>query len=157
MFVRDPGDDLGIKRKNPVGYFVLCLRADGAWSFIDGGAADACDEAKAFGFSPFGVDSAAGTGQVNAGLSGAYEVLGSLGDMILSAQASDKIRGMVLRESSPRPTKTIALGGYLFQATLARSWPEKMDGRAFRVFRVKLYAAKRASIQRRAGFSGPRE
>jgi len=53
----------------------------------------------------------------------AYEVLGSLGDMILSAQASDKIRGVVLRESSPRPTKTVALGGYLFEATLARSPP----------------------------------
>jgi hypothetical protein len=82
-------------------------------------------EAKAFGFSPFGVDSVASTVEPDKGLSGAYEVLGSLGDMILSAQASGKIRGMVLRESSPRPTKTLGLGGYLFEATLERSWPDK--------------------------------
>jgi Domain of unknown function (DUF5597) len=31
----------------------------------------------------------------------------------------------VLRESSPRPTITVALGGYLFDATLTRSWPDK--------------------------------
>ena len=82
-------------------------------------------EAKAFGFSPFGVDSAVNAGESDAGLSGAYDVLGNLREMILSAQASDTIRGVVLRESSPRSTKTIALGGYLFEATLARSWPDK--------------------------------
>jgi Domain of unknown function (DUF5597)/Beta-galactosidase len=82
-------------------------------------------EANAFGFSPFGVDSVESKGDADAGLSGAYDVLGSLEDMILSAQAAGKIRGVVLRENSPRPTKTVALGGYLFQATLARSWPEK--------------------------------
>ena len=26
---------------------------------------------------------------------------------------------------SPRPTRTVALGGYLFEATLSRSWPAK--------------------------------
>ena len=82
-------------------------------------------EAKAFGVSPFGVDSVEIKGEPDTGVSGAYEVLGNLGDMILSAQSSDKIRGVVLRESSPRPTKTVALGGYLFDATLARSWPDK--------------------------------
>jgi len=82
-------------------------------------------EAKAFGFSPFGVDSVDSKGDPDAGMSGAYEVLGSLDTMILSAQASGKIRGAVMRESSPRPSKTVALGGYLFEAALARSWPEK--------------------------------
>jgi Domain of unknown function (DUF5597)/Beta-galactosidase len=192
---------------------------------IDSGPSNAFyayGEAKAFGFSPFGVDSAVNAGELDAGLSGAYEVLGSLGEMILSAQASDKIRGVVLRESSPRPTKTVAMGGYLFESTLARSWPEKkllssdgammviesaanefyiagkglyvsflrdpdvddkvggitsieevrrdhgewvtvrrlngdqsnqgrqlmMDGRGFRVYRVKLYAIERAGTQR---------
>jgi hypothetical protein len=71
------------------------------------------------------VDSDESKGEPDAGISGAYGVLGSLGEMILSAQASNKIRGAVLRESSPRPTKTVALGGYLFEATLARSWPDK--------------------------------
>ena len=82
-------------------------------------------EAKAFGFSPFGVDSVESKGEPDAGTSGAYEVLGGLSNMILSGQAADKIRGVVLRDNSPRPTKTVALGGYLFDATLARSWPDK--------------------------------
>jgi len=82
-------------------------------------------EAKAFGFSPFGVDSVESKGEPDAGIGGAYGVLGSLGNIILSAQAADTIRGVVLRENSPRPTKTVALGGYLFEATLARSWPDK--------------------------------
>jgi hypothetical protein len=32
-------------------------------------------------------------------------------------------RGLVLHANSPRPTQTVALGGYLFEATLSRSWP----------------------------------
>jgi hypothetical protein len=52
-------------------------------------------------------------------------VLSSLEDLIVSAQASGKIRGVVLSAVSPRAAKTVALGGYLFQATMARSWPEK--------------------------------
>jgi hypothetical protein len=80
-------------------------------------------EAGAFGFSPFGVDAA--EGKSAADLSGAYEALGSVGDLILSAQAEGKIRGVVLGENSARPSKTVALGGYLFTAAMARSWPEK--------------------------------
>ncbi len=82
-------------------------------------------EAKAFGFSPFGVDSVESKGEPAAGLVGAYGVLDSLGELILSAQATGKIRAAVLSASSPRPTKTVALDGYLFEATLARSWPDK--------------------------------
>ena len=32
---------------------------------------------------------------------------------------------MVLHSNSQRPTQTIALGAYLFEATLSRSWPAK--------------------------------
>jgi hypothetical protein len=31
----------------------------------------------------------------------------------------------VLHRDSPRPTQTVALGNYLFEATLSRSWPAK--------------------------------
>lgn len=85
-------------------------------------------EAKAFGFSPFGVDSLQSNTDSNnsaTGISGAYGVLDSLSDMILSAQATDSIRGMALHQDSPRPTQTISLGGYLFEATLSRSWPNR--------------------------------
>jgi len=32
-------------------------------------------------------------------------------------------RGLALHASNWRPTQTVALGGYLFDATLSRSWP----------------------------------
>ena len=32
---------------------------------------------------------------------------------------------MALHATSPRPTQTVALGGYLFEATLSRSWPAR--------------------------------
>lgn len=84
-------------------------------------------EAKAFGFSPFGVDSLQSNTENNSatGISGAYEVLDSLSDMILSAQATSNIRGLVLHQDSPRPTQTMSLGDYLFEATLSRSWPSR--------------------------------
>jgi hypothetical protein len=34
-------------------------------------------------------------------------------------------RGLVLHATSPRPTQTVALGGFLFEATLSRSWPAR--------------------------------
>ena len=82
-------------------------------------------EAKAFGFSPFGVDSVESKGEPDTGVSGAYGVLSSVGDMVLSAQATATVRAAVLSANSARPAKTVALGGYLFAATLARSWPDK--------------------------------
>ena len=45
--------------------------------------------------------------------------------MLLAQQASDGTRGVVLHSNSPRPTQTLALGDYLFEATLSRSWPAK--------------------------------
>lgn len=112
-------------------YWVNRFRAEGNAVFVPEARMDAgpynafyaYGEAHAFGFSPFGVDSV--TGDAESGVSGAYAVLSSLSDRILAAQADGKIRGMVLNEKSPRSTQTVALGGYLFDATLARSWPAK--------------------------------
>src|SRR5438874_12650196 len=54
-----------------------------------------------------------------------YESLDSIRDLLLTAQASGSTRGLVLHTTSPRPTQTVALGGYLFEATLSRSWPAR--------------------------------
>jgi len=40
-------------------------------------------------------------------------------------QAAGSTRAIVLHSTSPRPTQTVSLGGYLFEATLLRSWPAK--------------------------------
>jgi hypothetical protein len=84
-------------------------------------------EAKAFGFSPFGVDtppdtSANGSGP---GIQEVYGVLDSLRDLLIPAQAANGTRGLVLHNDSPRPSQTVSLGGYLFEAALLRSWPAK--------------------------------
>ena len=54
-----------------------------------------------------------------------YDVLGQMSDMLLSSQASGNVRALVLHKDSPRPTRTIALGGYLFECALSRSWPSR--------------------------------
>jgi hypothetical protein len=51
-----------------------------------------------------------------------YELLNSMRDLLPAAQAAGLTRGLVLHAASPRPTQTVALGGYLFEATLSRSW-----------------------------------
>ena len=48
-----------------------------------------------------------------------------MSDMLLSHQLSDGTRGVVLHSNGPRPTRTVDLGDYLFEATLSRSWPAK--------------------------------
>ena len=58
-------------------------------------------------------------------MSDVYAVLGSMSDILLSYQASGSTRGLVLHSNSPRPTQTVALGNYLFEAALLRSWPAK--------------------------------
>jgi hypothetical protein len=45
--------------------------------------------------------------------------------MLPSHQAWGSTRGLVLHSNSPRPTQTVALGDYLFEATLSRPWPAK--------------------------------
>jgi hypothetical protein len=85
-------------------------------------------EAHAFGFSPFGVDSLSNSapgGGVGPGIKELYAVLDSMSEMLLTAQAANRTRGLVLHSNSPRPTQTASLGGYLFEATLSRSWPAK--------------------------------
>ena len=84
---------------------------------------------RAFGFSPFAVDSLpdvdeGAEAQVNKNpLAQAYDVLQQLVDILPQAQREGRTRGLVLHVSSPRPSQTVSLGGYLFTATLARSWP----------------------------------
>ncbi|WP_201312573.1 DUF5597 domain-containing protein [Dyella sp. EPa41] len=92
-------------------------------------------EARGFGFSPFDVDSlpAPGDGAASSPLlMQVYGALRDLGDMLPTAQADGRTRGLVLHAGSPRPTQTVALGGYLFEGTLSRSWPartlETQDG-----------------------------
>ncbi|RAO74639.1 DUF5597 domain-containing protein [Dyella jiangningensis] len=91
-------------------------------------------EARGFGFSPFDIDSLPAPGNDGASplLMQVYGGLRDLGDMLPAAQAEHRTRGLVLHASSPRPTQTVALGGYLFEATLSRSWPartlETQDG-----------------------------
>lgn len=109
---------------------------------LDGSAYNALytyGEARGFGFSPFGVDSSAQT-QSRPGIADMYSVLAQLSSEILEAQQSNRIRGLALHASSPRPTQTVALGGYLFQATLSRSWPARTlltDDGAMMVFDTK--------------------
>ena len=85
--------------------------------------------ARAFGFSPFGIESvqAPSPNSESAGpnIAEVYEALSELSDMLLRSQASGDVRGLVLHKDSPRPTRTVALGGYLFDATLSRTWPAR--------------------------------
>lgn len=85
-------------------------------------------QARAFGFSPFAVDSLKlpqHDDDPKPELMQVYELLDSVRDLICEAQATDRTRGLVLHATSPRPTQTVALGGYLFEATLSRSWPAR--------------------------------
>ena len=59
------------------------------------------------------------------GIVEAYELLDSMRDLLTAAQAAGQTRGLVLHSTSPRPTQTVALGEYLFEATLSRSWPAR--------------------------------
>lgn len=85
-------------------------------------------EARAFGFSPFGIDSiamATGSSAPRPSIGDVYRALEQLSELILRAQRRNESRGLVLHVSSPRGTQTVSSGGYLFQATLSRSWPAR--------------------------------
>ena len=84
-------------------------------------------EARAFGFSPFAVDSILdpSTAGEKSPLAETYAGFEQLSDILPQAQRDGRTRGLVLHVSSPRSTQTVSLGGYLFTATLARSWPER--------------------------------
>lgn len=83
-------------------------------------------EARGFGYSPFAVDSLPENGapdQLSTQIADGYQALSELTSQILQAQQNHTIRAMVLHAFSPRPARTLALGGFLFRASLARSWP----------------------------------
>lgn len=85
-------------------------------------------QARAFGFSPFAVENLTlpeRSGDPKPALLQGYELLDSIRDLLLAAQAAGATRGLVLHTTSPRPTQTASLGGYLFEATLSRSWPAR--------------------------------
>jgi hypothetical protein len=85
-------------------------------------------EAGAFGFSGFGIDSIeipSDRGSATPSMAQTYGALNDLSDILIPAQAAGMTRGLVLHADSPRPVQTIALGGYLLEATLSRSWPAK--------------------------------
>lgn len=85
-------------------------------------------QARGFGFSPFAVDSLPeerGPATGGPTLADVYAVLEDLQDDLPEAQTKDQVRGLVLDEKSLRPSQTLALGGYLFRATLSRSWPAR--------------------------------
>jgi hypothetical protein len=85
-------------------------------------------EAGAFGFSPFGIESQqVASDSANSGptIKDVYGVIDSMSDLLLPRQAAGDTRALVLHSNSPRPSQTLALGGYLFEATLSRSWPAK--------------------------------
>lgn len=85
-------------------------------------------EARGFGFSPFAVDSIPAEPahpESGPGIGDVYATLASMSDAILEAQQKNQIRALVLHENSWRPSQTVALGGYLFRASLSRSWPTR--------------------------------
>lgn len=85
-------------------------------------------QARAFGFSPFAIDSLTlpeKDDDPRPEMMQIYELLDSVRDLLPRAQAAGLTRGLVLHTTSQRPTQTVALGGYLFEATLSRSWPAR--------------------------------
>lgn len=93
-----------------------------------GNALYAYGEARAFGYSPFAVDSISEDAAQSTDattLPAVYGALGEMSDLVLAAQEKDQIRGLALHETSLRPAQTVALGGYLFRATLSRTWPAR--------------------------------
>ena len=85
-------------------------------------------EGRAFGFCPFGIDSVRPSlkeDNPRPEVAQVYTLLDSLRDLLPAAQAEGRTRGLVLHATSPRATQTVALGGYLFEATLSRSWPAR--------------------------------
>jgi len=85
-------------------------------------------QARAFGFCPFGIDSLKlpeKGDDARPAIMQTYELLDSVRDLLPAAQAAGMTRGLVLHTTNSRPAQTVALGGYLFEATLSRSWPAR--------------------------------
>ncbi|GAC1428797.1 MAG: hypothetical protein NVSMB62_26560 [Acidobacteriaceae bacterium] len=85
-------------------------------------------EAQVFGFAPFGIDTIeplTDSAALQPAVAQTFAALADLTPELSSARAAGGTRELVLHAISPRPQQTVALGGYLFEATLSRSWPTK--------------------------------
>jgi len=85
-------------------------------------------EARAFGFSPFDIDSLPAPGKDANDqplMMQVYGALSSLGELLPQAQSAGRTRALVLHANSPRPIQTVSLGGFLFEGALSQSWPKK--------------------------------
>jgi beta-galactosidase GanA len=84
-------------------------------------------QVRAFGFSPFAIDNLMlpKDNDPEPEMMQVYRLLDTIRDLLPAAQTAGRTRGLVLHKNSPRPTQTVALGGYLFEATLSRSWPAR--------------------------------
>lgn len=116
------------------GYWVNRYKAAGNPVFVPEARLDvapwnalyAFGAAQAFGFCPFGIDSLPGDGSKQASsatIADLYAALSNMSDLVVQAQANGETRGLVLHDNSARPSQTVSLGGFLFRATLSRSWP----------------------------------
>jgi len=101
---------------------------------LDAGAVNAfytIGAMRAFGFSPFAVDlqpeepAAKVEHGAGANLAETYAALEQMRPLILEAQLKNQTRALVLHANGLRQTRTVALGGYLFTASISRSWPAK--------------------------------
>lgn len=116
-------------------YWVQRYQAQGDPVFIPEAQMDAAPfnalyaygQARAFGFSPFAIENLAAKRDDDSqpALARIYELLDSIRDLLTAAQAAGTTRALVLHTTSMRPTQTVALGGYLFEATLSRTWPTR--------------------------------
>jgi len=119
-------------------------------------------KAGAFGFSPFGIESQQSTSHASGSgptIKEVYEVLDSISDVLLSHQASEGTRGVVLHGNSPRATQTVARiesieevsrssGNWNTQRQLNGDQTNQgrrllMAAHQVRVYRVLLYATPR--------------
>jgi hypothetical protein len=80
--------------------------------------------ARAFGFSPFAIEHLTPSADESNEplLAQVYAALAELGDLLPAAQKADRTRAIALHSTSLRGSQTVALGGYLFQASLSRAW-----------------------------------
>jgi len=81
--------------------------------------------AKAIRFCPFGIDSLkppSSPGDSEPAIMQVYAAVSNLEDVLIAAQSAGRTRGVVLHATSPRATQSVALGGYLFEASLSRAW-----------------------------------
>lgn len=80
---------------------------------------------RAFGFCPFGIENVhppANPTEPEPAIMQVYAAISSLEDMLPPAQRAGRTRGVVLHANSPRATQSVALGGYVFEASLSRAW-----------------------------------